>query len=193
MDAAVVGADKYSEPAALSRRDRRTHPAASSGGPAISLDSVLVPVSTGIRGVFRSFAGLLAHDAVGGRIHLRDDIDGTGTRRPASAAPLIPALPGYLQLTAVCAIVLAYFVEPGFYSIRDLVSAIRWLPSYWLLALYQQLNGSMHPALQPFATRAWIGLAGVLCVAPIAYALSCWRISAIADEPDITPLLRGGD
>src|SRR5262249_34678815 len=41
---------------------------------------------------------------------------------------------------------------------------------------------------QPFAGRAWIGLAAVVSVTPVVYALSYWRmLSAIADEPDITP------
>jgi hypothetical protein len=52
----------------------------------------------------------------------------------------------------------------------------------------QQLNGWMHPALQPLARCAWIGLVAVLCVTPIVYAFSYWRmLSAIAEEPDITP------
>src|SRR5262249_39072704 len=88
-------------------------------------------------------------------------------------------------------ILAAYFLQPGFYSMSELVFGssrlIPWLPSYWFLALYQQLNGSMHPALQPLAGRAWIGLAIVLCGAPAVYALSYWRmLSAIAEEPDIT-------
>src|SRR5262249_26315521 len=58
----------------------------------------------------------------------------------------------------------------------------------WFLSLYQQLNGSMHPAVQPLAGRAWIGLAAVLSVTPVVYALSYWRmLSAIVEEPDITP------
>ena len=52
-------------------------------------------------------------------------------------------------------------------GLNDLTGAsvwrvIQWLPSYWFLALYQQVNGSMHPALEPLARRAWIGLALVV-------------------------------
>jgi CubicO group peptidase (beta-lactamase class C family) len=158
------------------------------GEPATSLDSVLVPVSTGIRGVFRSLAAYWLTMLLAGAFTYGVILTAQGLAAQLLPRRLFLRFSGYLQLTAVCAIVLAYFVEPGFYGIRDLVSAVRWLPSYWFLALYQQLNGSMHPALQPFAMRAWIGLAAVLCVAPIAYALSYWRmLSAIADEPDITP------
>jgi hypothetical protein len=113
------------------------------------------------------------------------------------AAELLPRrlflrFSGYLQLAAVCVILAAYFVQPGFYSLADLVFGsihlIKWFPSYWFLAIYQQLNGSMHPALLPLANRAWVGLAAVLCGTPVVYALSYRRVlSAIAEEPDITP------
>jgi len=158
------------------------------GEPAISLDTVLVLVSPGIRGVLRSFAAYWLTMLLAGAFTYGVMLTAQGLAAQLLPRRLFLRFSGYLQLAAVCAIVLAYFVEPGFYSIRDLVSTIRWLPSFWFLALYQQLNGSMHPALQPFATRAWIGLAVVLCVAPITYALSYWRmLSAIAEEPDITP------
>src|SRR5438094_713336 len=65
---------------------------------------------------------------------------------------------------------------------------MQWLPSYWFLALYQKLNGSMHPALEPLARRAWIGLAVVLCGTPVVYALSYWRmLGRIVEDPDIVP------
>jgi hypothetical protein len=46
----------------------------------------------------------------------------------------------------------------------------------------------MHPALEPLARRAWIGLGGVVCVAAVAYTLSYWRtLRKIVEEPDIGP------
>src|SRR5207244_3856747 len=105
---------------------------------------------------------------------------------------------GYLQLAAVFLIVGVYFLQPGFYDIGDFVFGsagrmIQWLPSYWFLALYQKLNGSMHPALEPLARRAWIGLAVVLCGTPVVYALSYWRmLGRIVEAPDIVPGSRRG-
>lgn len=164
-----------------------------SGEPAISLDNLLVPVSTGIRGVFRSFAAYWLTMLLAGAFAYGSVLTAQGL-----AAQLLPRrwflrFSGYLQLAAVCAIIAAYFVQPGFYSPGDLLSGsasrlIRWPPSYWFLAVYQQLNGSMHPALRPLANRAWIGLGALLCVTPVVYALSYWRmLSAIAEEPDIVP------
>ena len=46
----------------------------------------------------------------------------------------------------------------------------------------------MHPALEPLARRAWMGLAGVVCGAAAVYALSYWRtLRKIVEEPDIAP------
>jgi multisubunit Na+/H+ antiporter MnhG subunit len=50
------------------------------------------------------------------------------------------------------------------------------------------LNGSMHPALEPLAQRAWIGLAAVMSVATLTYTVSYWRtLRKIVEEPDIGP------
>ncbi len=163
-----------------------------SGEPAISLDTVLVPASRGFLGVLRSFgaywftmlaAGVFIYGAV------------LGAQGLAQILPrrLFLRLSGYLQMAAFCLIVGVYFLQPGFGGLDDLTigsigRVIQWLPSYWFLALYQQLNGSMHPALEPLARRAWMGLAGVVCGAATVYALSYWRtLRKIVEEPDIAP------
>jgi len=164
-----------------------------SGEPAISLDAVLVPASRGFPGVLRSFgaywftmlaAGLFIYGAVLGVQGLAAQLL---TRR------LFLRLSGYLQMAAFCLIVGVYFLQPGFGGLDDLTvgtigRVIQWLPSYWFLAMYQQLNGSMHPALEPLARRAWIGSAGVTCGAAVVYALCYWRtLRQIVEEPDIVP------
>jgi hypothetical protein len=69
---------------------------------------------------------------------------------------------------------------------------LRWLPSYWFLGLFHQLNGSMHPLLAQLAQRAWIGLATVVGATAVAYTLSYMRtLRKIVEEPDITPGSRG--
>ncbi|MDQ2711097.1 MAG: beta-lactamase family protein [Acidobacteriota bacterium] len=164
-----------------------------SGEPAISLDTVLVPASGGFLGLVRSFgaywftmlaAGVFVYGAVLGMQGL--------------AALLFPRrlflrLSGYLQLAAICVIVGVYFLQPGFGGLDELTigsigRVIQWLPSYCFLALYQQLNGSMHPALEPMARRAWTGLAAVVCGTAVAYTLSYWRtLRKIVEEPDLVP------
>jgi hypothetical protein len=71
-----------------------------------------------------------------------------------------------------------------------LVSGAR-QPSYWFVGLYQQLSGSLHPALAPFARRAWVGLAVAFCATGVAYAASYLRtLRRIVEEPDIAPGFR---
>ena len=164
-----------------------------SGESAISLDTVLIPASTGFRGVLRSFgaywftmlaAGVFIYGAVLGV---------QGLAALALPRQRFLRLSGYLQLAAICLIVGVYFLQPGFGGLDDLTmgsigGVIQWLPSYWFLALYEQLNGSMHPALEPLARRAWIGLAEVMCGTAVVYALSYWRtLRKIVEEPDILP------
>jgi hypothetical protein len=104
---------------------------------------------------------------------------------------------GHLQMAAFCAIMFAYFLQPGFTGLDDLSlpslwRTIQWLPSYWFLGLYQQLNGTMHPAMEPLAHRAWLGLAVVLGATSMAYAMSYWRtLRKIVEEPDIVAGTRG--
>lgn len=104
---------------------------------------------------------------------------------------------GFLQMIAFCSLVCAYFLEPPVDSLKMLAApqnrhVLVWLPSYWFLGLFHQLNGSMHPALGPLARRAWLGLAVAALGATAAYALSYIRtMRQIVEEPDITPSLRG--
>jgi hypothetical protein len=59
--------------------------------------------------------------------------------------------------------------------------------------MYQQLSGSLHPALAPFAWRAWIGLAVAVAATGGAYAASYFRtIRKILEQPDISPGYRTG-
>jgi CubicO group peptidase (beta-lactamase class C family) len=164
-----------------------------SGERAISLDTVVVPASIGFLGVLRQYgsywftmlaAGIFVYDGVLGAQGL--------------AAQLLPRqlflrFSGYMQLAAICLIVGVYFLQPGFGGLDDMTTGsmarlIQWLPSYWFLALYEQLNGSMHPVLAPMASRAWIGLACVVFGTGTVFALSYWRtLKKIVEEPDLAP------
>jgi CubicO group peptidase (beta-lactamase class C family) len=100
----------------------------------------------------------------------------------------------FLQLAVFCLLVSGYFLQRS--PISVLVTGSRqpwlsWIPSYWFVGMYQQLSGSLHPALAPFAWRAWIGLAVALCATGGAYAASYFRtIRKILEQPDISPGFR---
>jgi hypothetical protein len=102
----------------------------------------------------------------------------------------------FLQLAVFCLLVSGYFLQQS--PVTVLITGARrpwlsWLPSYWFVGLYQQLSGSLHPALEPFARRAWIGLAVAVGATALAYGASYFRtLRRIVEEPDIAPSLRSG-
>ncbi len=163
------------------------------GERAISLDTVRVPATSGLPGVLRSFCAYWLTMLLAGVFIYGAILGVQGLASLLLPRRLFLRLSGYLQLAAFCLIMGVYFLQPGLGGLNDLAidsiwRTIQWLPSYWFLGLYQQLNGSMHPAFQPLAGRAWIGLGAVVCVAAATYTLSYWRtLRKIVEEPDIMP------
>ena len=100
----------------------------------------------------------------------------------------------FLQLAIFSLLVSGYFLQRSPMSV--LIAGpqqpwLAWIPSYWFVGLYQQLSGSLHPALAPLAQRAWIGLVIALCATALAYAMSYLRtMRKIVEEPDIAPAFR---
>jgi hypothetical protein len=103
-------------------------------------------------------------------------------------------LSSWLQVATFCLFVAGYFLEPSSSSALSGASSFRllsWMPSYWFLALFQELNGTLHPALAPLARRAWAGLAIGIGGASLAYIFSYFRtLRQIVEEPDILPTSR---
>jgi hypothetical protein len=98
-----------------------------------------------------------------------------------------------LQAGCLCLLLSVYFLEPSLESPAALTSTqnqrlIDWLPSYWFFALFNQLNGSMHPFLVPLAKRAWAGLA-VSAFGACAALLLCYfrMMRQMVEQPDILP------
>ncbi len=106
-------------------------------------------------------------------------------------------LSAFLQMAAFCLFVTVYFLQPSFatpvaFAAPENQRLLHWLPSYWFLGIFQELNGAMHPALAPLARRAWIGLAVAVPGAAAAFLLSYFRtLRKIVEEPDILPGSRG--
>jgi CubicO group peptidase (beta-lactamase class C family) len=167
------------------------------GEPAVSLETVYVPVTPGFLGVLRSFAAYWFTMLASGIFVYCSILCAQGLAAMLLPRPLFLRLSGSMQLLAIAVIIGVYFLQPGFGGLDDLgygaiVRVLQFLPSYWFLGLYQQINGSMHPLLQPLAREAWVGLAALLCLTPIVYTLSYWRtLRKIVEEPDILPGRRG--
>jgi hypothetical protein len=122
------------------------------------------------------------------------------------AAQLLPRRPflrlsAFLQLAAFCLFLSVYLLEPSLATPEALgapqnQATLAWLPSYWFLGLFQELNGSLnqpeHTALVSLAHRAWTGLAITILGAGASFLLSYFRtLRKIAEEPDIVPGARG--
>lgn len=163
------------------------------GTPAVSLRTTEVPAPSGATGVLRAYAAYWFTMFAAGLFVYATLLSLQGLAAQLLLRRHFLRLSGYLQLASFCAVVCFYFFQPGFGGLNDLTSGSIWrimnlLPSYWFLALYQQLNGTLHPALAPLAIRAWQGLAVALTVASVSYALSYWRtLRHIVEEPDIVP------
>jgi hypothetical protein len=99
----------------------------------------------------------------------------------------------FLQAATLCTVLTTYFLAPSFRTLAALTApanqhALHCLPAYWFLGLFQQLNGSPHPALTPLATRAWCALALSALGAFTALLLSYFRtLPRIIEQPDLVP------
>ena len=118
------------------------------------------------------------------------------------AANLLPRqlflqLSALLQAGTLCLLLSVYFLEPSLEAPGALTAPenqrlLTWLPSYWFLGLFNQLNGSMDPALVPLARRAWTGSATSALGACAALLLSYFRmLPKIIEQPEIAPIVRG--
>jgi hypothetical protein len=101
-----------------------------------------------------------------------------------------------LQAGVMCTLMIVYFIEPSLESPAALAAAqnqrmLAWLPSYWFLALFNQLNGSMDPVLVPLAKRAWTGL-GISALGACTALLLCYfrLMRRMVEQPDILPQTR---
>ena len=157
------------------------------GEPALSLMPVTVPAAGPIRSFFAYWITMAAAGAF---------IFCCVLGMQGLAAQILPRrwflrASAFLQLAVFCLFVSGYFLQRS--PITVLVAGPRngwmsWVPSYWFVGLYQQLSGSLHPALAPFARRAWIGLAVAVCATAIAYGASYFRtLRKIVEQPDIAP------
>ena len=161
------------------------------GEPAISLDTVAVPGNSGGFGVLRSFAAYWTTMLAAGAFIYCFVLGLQGILAQFLPRRWYLRASSFLQLAVFALFVCGFFVLPS--PIYALFVApdrpwLAWIPTYWFVGMFQQLNGSLHPALAPLAWRGWISLAAVVSVTALAYALSYLRTTRrIVEEPDIAP------
>jgi hypothetical protein len=105
------------------------------------------------------------------------------------AAQLLPyglflRVSGFLQLAVFSAVLGIYFLTPA----PTKENLLAWLPSFWFLGLFQELNGPLDPVFGRLAARAAASvlIAGVLGIG--LYTLAYYRdMRQALEQPDIAP------
>jgi hypothetical protein len=103
-----------------------------------------------------------------------------------------------LQVLTFCLFLTTYVLEPSLESVAARTNPanqhlLAYLPTYWFLGLFQQLNGSMDSSFQPLARHAWIGLTITVLGTAATILLAYFRtLRQIIEQPDILPGSRGG-
>jgi len=163
-----------------------------SGKPALSLTPISVPPAGPIRSFFAYWIAMLA----AGVFMFCCVLALQGFAALALPRRWSLRASAFLQLAVFCLLVSGYFLQRSPVTVLWTGSRqpwLSWIPSYWFVGLYQQLSGSLHPALAPFARRAWVGLAVAVCATAMAYAASYFRtLRKIVEQPDISPAFRSG-
>lgn len=102
-------------------------------------------------------------------------------------------LSSFLQLAAFFLILGIYFLTPALATVPGLTAAanqrlLAWLPSFWFLALFQELNGTTHAVFGPLADRALWSLWLSIFVAGATYPLAYYRsFRRMIEQPNIAP------
>lgn len=166
------------------------------GEPAFSLDMVPVPAGGGAGGLVRSFAAYWVVMLAAGAFLYCCVLSLQGITAQLLPRAWFLRLSSFLQLGSFSVFVCGYFMlRPPQYALIEgsRQPLLAWVPTYWFVGLFQQLNGTLHPSMRPLAERAWLGLAAAVAVTAVAYGLSYLRtMRQIVESPDIVPVSRGG-
>ncbi len=107
------------------------------------------------------------------------------------------SLSAVLQLGAYGLFLGAFFLLPTFTNLAEWTDprnhrVLAFSPPYWFFALFNQLNGSLPPALAWLAHRAWIGL-GLAASGAVASLILCYlrTMKKSVEEPDLVPQATG--
>jgi predicted permease len=104
---------------------------------------------------------------------------------------IFQSVSSFLQLAAFFVILAVFFLKPPLATVAKLTAPgnqrlIEWLPTYWFLGLFQQLNGPMHPVFAPLAARALWSLLAAVTIAATTYVMAFrYGLRRILEQPDI--------
>jgi hypothetical protein len=128
------------------------------------------PQHGGLLGIVRSFLAYWISLLVAGLFVFCVVLGVQGVASQLLPRQLFLRLSALLQVAAFTLLLGMYILEPALeakvaLAAPDNQHLFNFLPSYWFLALFQQLNGSMSPEFAPLARRAWEGSGVAIAVA----------------------------
>jgi hypothetical protein len=154
---------------------------------------LFTPRGSGFLSVFRSLAAYWLTIAAAALFLFGSVLSMQGVASTFLPRQLFLRLSALLQILTFCMFLSVYVLEPSLETRAALIAPenqrlLAFLPSYWFLGLFQQLNGSMEPAFLPLAQRAWAGLAVAMLGTVTSVLLSYVRtMRRTVEEPDILP------
>lgn len=156
-----------------------------------------IPAGAGAMGFLRSLAAYWITTFAAGIFVFGSVLGLQGLAAQLLSRRIFLRFSGFLQVVAFTAFLSVYFLEPHWaypaaLSAKQHQDALAWLPSYWFFALFQRLNGSMHPAVIPLAKRAIMGVLAAITGSGMAFLLCYFRtLRKIVEQPDIMPARMG--
>jgi pimeloyl-ACP methyl ester carboxylesterase len=158
----------------------------------ISFPFLIVPSGSGIIGAIHSLLSYWTTMAAAG-VFIFFSIFALQNVAAFLSYQLFQRISGLLQLLAFFFILVLFFLTPPLATPSALSSAANqrllwWLPSYWFLGLFHELNGTPQLAFAPLAGRAVLSLAAV-CIFTLGAAAVMYRRTTrrAVEQPDIVP------
>jgi CubicO group peptidase (beta-lactamase class C family) len=161
------------------------------GTPAVTIEDVVIPASSGLPGQARLFAAYWITMCAAGAFVFCAVLCVQGLATQILPRRYFLRVSSWLQLGTFALIVGVYCLQAFTVSLDTVATAqhngpFSSLPSYWFLALLQALGGS--PMMAPLARSALLGLALAAVGAALMYALAYVRtVRKIVEEADIMP------
>ena len=159
----------------------------------LSYPLLVIPPDSGPLGFLRSIAAFWITMVCAGAFMFCTLLALQGVASQLLSYRLYSRVSSYLQFVAFFVILGLYFLTPPLGTPQRLTAPenqtlLQWLPSFWFLGLFQELNGPVEPLFSGLARQALAKLGISAAIAITTYALALQRNTRkIVEQPDIAP------
>jgi hypothetical protein len=148
---------------------------------------LIVPEGAGALGPFRTLTAYWVTMTVSALFVFCAMLAVQGVASLVLSYSLFLRVSSFLQLTGFFLILAVFFLAPPL-STATRYHLLAWLPSFWFLGLFQEMNGGADGRFAPLAFMALRNLAIAGGTAAITYGLAYFRTAGrIVELPDIAP------